>query len=100
MLYEVITGMQTGIWWGWAEYARGEFCKASRTGGERLAYAENRPKWSAASVYRAPDGKVQAFGGASERQANTSSYNFISTDRVVYYDGVGPQRVFNRNNFV
>ena len=34
-------GMQTGIWWGSAEYTRGEFCKASH--GERLAYAEHRP---------------------------------------------------------
>ncbi|MGQ8335331.1 RICIN domain-containing protein [Sunxiuqinia sp. A32] len=88
-------GMQTGIWWGWAEYARGEFCKASRSGGARLGYAEHRPNWTAASVYRAPDGKVQAFGGTSERQAVTTSYNFISEDRGVYYDGVGPQRVFN-----
>ena len=36
-------GMQTGIWWGAAEYARGEFCKASQ--GERLAYAEHRNNW-------------------------------------------------------
>ena len=69
-------GMQTGIWWGWAEYTRGEFCKASH--GERLAYAEHRPNWTAASVYRAPDGKVQAFGGTSERQAVTTSYRFLS----------------------
>lgn len=55
-------GLQTGIWWGSAEYARGEFCKISR-GGERLAYTEHRPNWTAASVYRSKDGsKVQAFG--------------------------------------
>jgi len=86
-------GLQTGIWWGTAEYARGEFCKASH--GERLGYAEHRPNWSAASVYRAPDGKIQAFGGVSERQARTTSYSFVSKDRVVYYDGYGPQRVFS-----
>ncbi len=86
-------GMQTGIWWGTAELARGEFCKASD--GVRLGYAEHRPNWTAASVYRAPDGKVQAFGGTSERQAATTSFRFVSTDRDVYFDGYGPQREYS-----
>ncbi len=81
-------GMQTAIWWGTAEYARGEFVKA--THGTRLAYAEHRPNWSAAAVYRNPEGKIQAFGGESERQAATTLYRYISEDREVYYDGVGP----------
>lgn len=85
-------GMQTGIWWGTAELARGEFVKASF--GERLGYAEHRPFWTAASVYRHPEGKVQAFIGSSERQANTTTYRFISKDRDVFYDGHGPQREF------
>ncbi|MCD8318509.1 MAG: RICIN domain-containing protein [Paraprevotella sp.] len=85
-------GLQTGIWWGPAEYARGEFCKASH--GERLAYAEDRPNWTAASVYRAPDGKIQAFGGTSERQAVTTSYRFLSKERDVFFNGYGPQREF------
>lgn len=87
-------GMQTGIWWYTAEYARGEFCKASRPGGARLGYAEHRPNWTAASVYRAPDGKIQAFGGTSERQAATTSYRFVSLDRDVFYEGHGPQREY------
>lgn len=85
-------GMQTGIWWGTAELARGEFCKAS--GGHRLAYSENRKAWSAASVYRAPDGRVQAFCGTSERQAKPSGFRFVSTDRDVFYDGHGPCREY------
>jgi hypothetical protein len=85
-------GMQTGIWWGPAEYARGEIAKA--TDGQRIAYAEHRSNWTSAAVYRTPQGKVQAFGGASERQATTTTYNYISKDRVVYYDGHGPQREF------
>lgn len=85
-------GMQTGIWWGTAELARGEFVKASE--GKRLGYAEHRPNWTAASVYRGPDGKVQAFGGTSERQAITTTYRFLSKDRDVYYDGYGPQREY------
>ncbi len=85
-------GMQTGIWWGTAERARGEFVKASD--GMRLGYAEHRPNWTAASVYRAPDGKVQAFVGESERQALPTTYRFFSKDRDVFYDGHGPQRAF------
>ena len=85
-------GMQTGIWWGTAEYARGEFVKASY--GQRLGYAEHRPNWTAASVYRSPEGKIQAFGGTSERQAVTTTYRFVSKDRDVYYDGYGPQREY------
>ncbi|PHN08670.1 LamG-like jellyroll fold domain-containing protein [Flavilitoribacter nigricans] len=85
-------GMQTGIWWAAAEYARGEMVKAFD--GERIGYAEHRPNWTAAAVYRTPEGKVQAFGGTSERQAVTTTYNYISKDRLVYYDGYGPQREF------
>jgi len=88
-------GMQTGIWWGTAEYARGEFVKASF--GKRLGYAEHRPNWTAATVYRHPGGKVQAFGGTSERQAVNTSYRFFSKDRDVFYDGHGPQREFIMN---
>lgn len=86
-------GMQTGIWWGFDALARGEFCKA--TSGDRLAYAENRSCWSAAAVYRNnEENKVQAFLGTSERQANTSTYQFISKDREVFFDGYGPTRDF------
>lgn len=85
-------GMQTGIWWGTAELARGEFCKASS--GERLSYAENRKAWTAASVYRSPDGKIQAFCGTSERQATPSEYRFVSLDRDVFFDGHGPRREY------
>ena len=85
-------GMDAGIWWGSAEYARGEFVKASD--GMRLAYAEHRPNWTAAAVYRAPEGKVQAFVGESERQAQPTTYQFISKDRPVYFDGEGPQRTY------
>jgi hypothetical protein len=85
-------GMQTGIWWGTAELARGEFVKASD--GKRLGYAEHRPNWTAASVYRNTEGKVQAFGGTSERQAVTTSYRFVSKDKDVFYDGYGPQREY------
>jgi len=86
-------GMTVGIWWGFDSRARGEFCQISRH-GERLAYGEQRDKWTAASVYRHDDGRVKAFIGSSERQANTTNYQFVSTEREVYYDGYGPVREF------
>lgn len=85
-------GMQTGIWWGTAELARGEFVKASH--GVRLGYNEHRPNWTAASVYRNLEGHIQAFGGSSERQAKTTTYRFVSKERDVFYNGFGPQREY------
>ncbi len=82
-------GLQTGIWWGTNEYTRTQFMKATyhRNPGKRLAYAEHRPNWTAASIYRHADGQVQAFGGMSERQSATTRYEFVATDRPVWYDG-------------
>ena len=85
-------GMQTGIWWGFDGRARGEYCKA--TFGERLAYGEDRAHWTSASVYRMPDGRIQAFGGTSERQANNSSYRIVSQDKVAYFDSYGPMHEY------
>ena len=86
-------GMDVGIWWGFDSRARGEFCQISRN-GVRLAYGEHRNNWTAASVYRHDDGRVKAFVGSSERQAKTTTYQFVSTERDVYYDGYGPVHEF------
>ncbi len=85
-------GMQTGVWWGSAERTRGEFCRA--TFGKRIAYAENRTRWTAASVYRNPEGEINGFVGSSERQAQPSTYRFVSTTHDVYFDGYGPTREY------
>ena len=84
-------GMTVGIWWGFESRARGEFCDISRH-GERLAYGEHRNNWTAGSVYRHDDGRVKGFLGSSERQAYTTSFQFLSLDHDVYYDGHGPYR--------
>lgn len=86
-------GMTVGIWWGFDSRARGEFCQISRH-GERLSYGEHRNNWTAASVWRHEDGRVKAFIGSSERQAATTKYQFVSTDRLVYFDGYGPVREY------
>lgn len=82
-------GMDAGIWWGYDGLCRGEFCRASHYGKE-IAYGENRSAWSAAAVYKRPEGRIDAFLGTSERQAYDSSYELISKDRLVYFDGHGP----------
>lgn len=83
-------GMQTGIWWGTCEHSRSQFMKATWQGnpGRRLAYGEHRANWTSAAVYRLPDGRLQAFGGTSERQAVESTYNLVSLDRPVWFDGL------------
>lgn len=88
-------GMQSGIWWGFDGRARGQYCQA--TFGERLAYGEDRAHWTAASVYRMPDGRIQLFGGTSERQANNSSYRIVSQDKVAYFEGHGPMHEYVMN---
>ena len=82
-------GMQQGIWWGWEAACRSEFCDASYFGKE-IGYNENRSAWSAATVYKREGGRIDAFAGGSERQAYTSSYDFVSLDRPAYYDSYGP----------
>ncbi len=89
-------GMQTGIWWGTCEHSRSQFMKATYQGnpGKRLAYGEHRKNWTAAAIYRHVDGSMQAFGGSSERQAVTTSYDFVSLDRPVWYNGQ-PGRLYH-----
>lgn len=84
-------GMQVGVWWGFDSRARGEFCQISNH-GSRIAYKELRDKWTSAGVYRHDDGRVKAFLGSSERQATTSTFLFVNTERAAYYDGEGPTR--------
>ena len=86
-------GMTVGIWWGFDSRARGEFCQFSKH-GDRIGYGEHRNNWMAGSVYRHEDGRVKAFVGSSERQAYTTTFQFVSTDRDVYYDGYGPVREY------
>lgn len=93
-LVEVISGaeygLQSAIWWETAELARGEFVRAVH--GEQLAYAEDRTRWSAAAVYRAPAGHLQGFLGCSERMGEITRYRFVSLDRPVFFNGDGPRR--------
>jgi Concanavalin A-like lectin/glucanases superfamily/Ricin-type beta-trefoil lectin domain-like len=83
-------GMKGAIWWGTAERARGEFVKACQ--GQRIGYAEDLGRWTAAAVYRGSNGSVQAFFGGSERMATTTTYRLFSKERDVFYDGYGPRR--------
>ena len=89
-------GVQGGTWWGTAELARGGFANACQ--GKRLGYADDWANFTAAAVYRATNGAVQAFLGGDERHGGTTSYRFFAKDRDVFYNGYGPQRDFTFTN--
>jgi hypothetical protein len=88
-------GLQGVSWWLAAELARGSFANTCQ--GQRLGYADDWTKWTAAAVYRGTNGVVQAFLGGSERMGATTSYRFFSKDRDVFYNGDGPRRDFTVN---
>jgi hypothetical protein len=94
-IYGAEYGMEGGIWWGPVLRARGLFVRSCQ--GMRLGYSENRSKYSAAAVYRAPDGQLYGFAGCFERQGRLSPYRFVCTDRDVYFNGIGPIREFMMN---
>ena len=73
------------VWWASIDQPRGSFMRASQ--GTRLAYAAVENNWSAACVYRAPDGTLQGFADATERgNGKTTSYTFLcSNEDVTYY---------------
>ena len=89
-------GLQGGTWWGTAELARGNFANACQ--GKRLGYAESLGNFTAAAVYRATNGAVQAFLGGDERHGVATSYRFFSKDRDVFYNGDGPRRDYTTTN--
>lgn len=85
-------GLDNGIWWGFDSKARGQYCIDTKH-GVQLGYGEDRKHWTAGSVLRNNDtGEVHGFLGSSERQANNSSYRFVSTTKDVYFNGYGPTR--------
>lgn len=85
-------GMETGIWWGFDAKARGQFCLDSNE-GVRIGYGEDRPHWTSGAVYRnEKTGEVHGFLGSSERQANKSTYTFVSKGKDVFFRGYGPTR--------
>lgn len=85
-------GMTNGIWWGYDAKARGQFMHDSNE-GVRIGYGEDRPHWVSGAVYRNEQtGEVHGYMGSSERQANTSTFQFVSTTRDVFFNGYGPTR--------
>lgn len=85
-------GMENGIWWAFDAKARGQFMHDSNE-GVRIGYAEDRPHWTVAAVYRNDSTQeIHGYVGSSERQANTSSYQFVSKGKDVFFNGYGPTR--------
>lgn len=92
VIYGAEYGLDGGIWWGSVLRTRGLFVQSCQ--GQRLGYAENRDRQTAAAVYRAPNGKIHAFAGGFERSGTSTAYRFVSTDRDVYFNGIGPIREY------
>jgi len=85
---EAMVGAEVGVeymsWWGPINEARAAFMRACQ--GARLAYVEVERNWSAAGVYRAPDGTVHGFAGTAERENGiTTEYRFVCTNEDVTY---------------
>lgn len=84
-------GAEYGTWWGYEGVTRAEFANIT-TNGRQLTYKEDLTNFAVAGVYRydsEPD-RAKAIIGTSERQAAATSFNFISHDRLAYFDGYGP----------
>ena len=89
---EAMAGADVGVdymsWWGPVNEARANFMRACQ--GSRLAYVAVEQNWSAACVYRAPDGTLYGFAGANERENGiTTKYKFVCTneDATYYLNG-------------
>lgn len=78
-------GVDSVAWWAAINPARGSFMRACQ--GTRLAYTAVEKNWSAACVYRAPDGSLHGFVDATEREnGKTTSYTFLcGNEDVTYY---------------
>ena len=84
-------GAEYGTWWGYEGVTRAEFANIT-TNGRQLTYKEDLTNFAVAGVYRydSETDRVKALIGTSERQAVATSFNFISQDRLAYFDGYGP----------
>ena len=77
-----------GIFWHHVVPAEGRFIQACK--GKRIAYEMDPVTWSGTSVYRDTEGRIWLFAASNERHALDSTWEFISSDRDVFFDGVGP----------
>ena len=84
-------GAEYGTWWGYEGVTRAEFANIT-SNGRQLTYIEDIPSFAVAGVYRydSETDRAKAIIGTSERQAVATKFNFISQDRLAYFDGYGP----------
>lgn len=82
-----------GTWWNNVSEVRGQFVQA--TEGNRLFYREKAGSISAASGYRDvyDPNKIHIFA-ASAGGGGGTTFEFVSEDRPVYWNGIGPQSSF------
>ena len=82
-----------GSWWNTVTEIEGKFVQA--TEGNRIFYEERIGSTSAASGYRNPDdpSTIHIFAASANNGDGGETFDF-STDRPVYWNGVGPQQSF------
>lgn len=98
-MVEVIVGAEVGIdaacWWDQINKGCAAFMKACQ--GRRIAYVAVEENWSAACVYRGPDGILHGFASTNERGNGVETiYRFVCTDEdaTYYLEGDAKQGVF------
>jgi hypothetical protein len=87
-LAEVIVGAEEGIdsacWWDQINSGRAHFMRACQ--GRRLAYVAVEQNWSAACVYKGPDGILYGFASTNERDNGVpTDYKFVCENEDVTY---------------
>ncbi|MDF7801807.1 hypothetical protein P4C99_20175 [Pontiellaceae bacterium B1224] len=87
-LVEVIVGAEEGIdsacWWDQINKGRAHFMRACQ--GRRLAYVAVDKNWSAACVYKGPDGVLYGFASTNERDNGVpTNYKFVCKNEDVTY---------------
>ena len=100
-LVEVIVGAEEGMdaacWWDQINVGRAAFMRASE--GKRIAYVPVEQNWSAACVYRAPDGVLYGFASSNERtNGKETIFNFVcsNVDATYYLYGKSDKAVFRK----
>jgi hypothetical protein len=87
-LAEVIVGAEEGLdhacWWDQINECRANFMRACQ--GQRMAYEAVEQNWSAACIYRGPDGGLYGFASTNERDNGIATrYKFICANEDVTY---------------
>ena len=81
-----------GSWWNTVSDVRGKFVQFSS--GNRICYKEKIESTSAASCYRGENNDIHIFAASGGNNDGGATFEFVATDRPVYWNGRGPLNRF------